>query len=148
MPPKATPNKNTHIALTFEQMVNLGPEDIPKGPQRQGGIQRPTLCGRCNNTFGRLYVRSLNKWYWGGEYILRQVHEMGLDAAAFEARNVYPLRIIKAIIEMFMSINPERFRKKPIGAGLVQLLEIRKPKACPKASGSIPISITQAGCVT
>jgi hypothetical protein len=61
VPPRVSPNKNTHIELTFEQAIRLGPDDIPKGPQGQGGVQFPTLCGRCNNKFGWLYVPSLNE---------------------------------------------------------------------------------------
>jgi hypothetical protein len=130
-PPRASPNKNTHIELSFDQAIRLGPDDIPKGPQRQGGVQFPRLCGRCNNTFGRLYVPSLNEWYWGGRCILQQAEAMSLDAASFQARNVYPLRIIKAIIAMFMAINPERFRTEPVGAALAQLLGDPQAKGLP-----------------
>jgi hypothetical protein len=132
VPPKASPNKNTHIELTFEQAVHLGPDDIPKGPQRQGGVRFPTLCGRCNNKFGRLYVPSLNEWYWGGRYILRQAEALGLDTVAFQARSVYPLRIIKAVIAMFMAINPERFRAEPAGAALARLLDDPHAKGLPE----------------
>jgi hypothetical protein len=132
VPPRASPNKNTHIELTFDQAIRLGPEDIPKGPQRQGGVQFPTLCGRCNNKFGRLYVPSLNEWYWGGRYILRQAELMGLEEVAFQARNVYPLRIIKAITAMFMAINPERFRAEPVGAALTHLLDDPHTKGLPE----------------
>jgi len=131
VPPRAAPNKNTHIELTFEQAVRLGPDDIPKGPQRQGGVQLPTLCGRCNNKFGRCFVPSLNEWYWGGRYILRQAEAMGLETVTFTARNVYPLRIIKAIIAMFMAINPERFHAEPVGAALAQLLADPHAKGLP-----------------
>jgi hypothetical protein len=132
VPPRGSPNKNTHVELTFEQAIRLGPEDIPKGPQRQGGVQFPTLCGRCNNKFGRLYVPSLNEWYWGGRYILQQAEAMGLDTAAFQARNVYPLRIMKAIVAMFMAINPEHFRTEPAGAALAQLLDDPRAKGLPE----------------
>jgi hypothetical protein len=132
VPPRASPNKNTHIQLTFEQAIRLGPDDIPKGRQRQGGVQFPTLCGRCNNMFGRLYVPSLNEWYWGGRYILQQAEAMGLDAAAFQVRNVYPLQVMKAIIAMNMAINPERFRTEPVGAALAQLLADPHAKGLPE----------------
>jgi hypothetical protein len=54
---------------------------------------------------------------------------MNLDATAFQARHVYPLRIMKAIIAMFMAVNSERFRTEPAGAALTQLL------ADPQAEG-------------
>jgi hypothetical protein len=132
VPPKATPNKNTHIALTFERAIGVGPEDIPTGPKRQGGIVYSTLCGRCNNAFGRLYVPALNEWYWAGQYLLHKAEGMGLETVTFEARDVYPLRIIKAIVTMFMAINPERFRSEPAGAGLAQLLADPQAKGLPE----------------
>lgn len=132
VPPKATPNKNTYIELTFEQALRVGPEDIPERPKRQGGVRFPSLCGRCNNTFGQWYVPALNEWYWGGEYLLRQMKETGLDAATFSGRNVYPLRIMKAIIAMFMAVNPERFRSEPQGAELARLLLDKQAKGLPE----------------
>ena len=129
VPPRTTPNKNTYIELTFDQATRVGPEDVPKGPKRQGGVWFHTLCGRCNNTFGRWYVPELNRWYWGGDYLLRRV--LG-DAAAFSARNVYPLRIIKAVVAMFFSVNPERFRSTPTGAALARLLLDQHAKGLPE----------------
>ncbi|MDP9364827.1 MAG: hypothetical protein M3Q10_11490 [Chloroflexota bacterium] len=132
VPPKAVPNKNTYIELTFEQSIRIGMDEIPQGPKRQGGIRYPSLCGRCNNKFGRWYVPSLNEWYWGGGYVLRQMEEIGLDAATFSARNVYPLRIIKAVVAMFMAVNPERFRTEPVGAELARLLLDKEAKGLPE----------------
>jgi hypothetical protein len=123
VPPRAAPNKQTHILLTFDQMVHLGIDDIPKGPQRQGGVQYPTICGKCNNRFGRLFVPALLEWYWGCGWILQQVIERGYSGAQFGAGDVFPLRIIKGVIAMFMAVNPIRFRSQPIGAALVHLLE-------------------------
>ncbi len=132
VPPRATPNKNTYIELTFDQVIRVGPEEIPQGPKRQGGIRFPSLCGRCNNNFGSWYVPALNESYWGGEYVLRRMEERGLDAATFSGRNVYPLRIIKAVIAMFMAVNPERFRSELVGAALARLLLDKEAKGLPE----------------
>jgi hypothetical protein len=132
VPPKASPNKNTHILVTLEEAVRLGPGDIPKGPKQQGGVTYTTICGRCNNFFGRVYVPSLNEWYWGGRYILQRAQQEGLDVVTFSAADQYPLRIIKAIIAMFMAINPERFRQEPVGAGLATLLLDRHATGLPR----------------
>jgi hypothetical protein len=123
VPPKAAPNKRTHIRLTFEEMVNLGLDDVPKGPQQQGGVQYPTICGKCNNRFGLLYVPALLEWYWGCRWILHQVIERGYSGAQFGAGDVYPLRIIKGVVAMFMATNPVRFRSEPIGAALADFLK-------------------------
>ncbi len=131
VPPRAAPNKRTHILLTFDQMVELGPDDIPRGPQQQGGVQYPTICGKCNNRFGRLYVPALLEWYWGCRWILQQVLERGHSGAQFGAGEVYPLRIIKGVIAMFMAINPIRLRSQPIGAALVKLLEDEQATGLP-----------------
>jgi hypothetical protein len=47
------------------------------------------------------------------------------------AHDIRPLRIIKQIIAMFFSINPEEFRTAPIGAELVRLLSNREEKGLP-----------------
>ncbi len=57
---------------------------------------------------------------------------MGLETVTFVARDVYPLRIIKAIIAMFMAINPERFRTELASAALAQLLADPQAKGLPE----------------
>lgn len=123
VPPKATPNKRTHVRITLEQAVSLRPDEKPKGELQQGGIQVQAFCESCNKKFGQLYVPALLQWYKGGRFILRQIIAQNYSGAQFGATDVYPLRILKAVVAMFLAINPERFRTEPTGAALAQLLK-------------------------
>ena len=131
VPPKATPNKRTHVRLTLEQAVNRRPDEKPRGELQQGGVQGLAFCETCNQKFGQLYVPALLEWYKGGRFILSQIIAQNYSGAQFGARDVYPLRILKAIIAMFLAINPERFRFEPTGAALAQLLDDQYAKGLP-----------------
>jgi hypothetical protein len=123
VPPRATPNKGTHVRLTLEQAAILRPDEKPRGEQQQGGIRGQAFCESCNKKFGQLYVPALLEWYKGGRFILSQINAKGYSGAQFAAPGVYPLRILKAVVAMFLAINPERFRFEPTGSALAQLLE-------------------------
>ena len=131
VPPKATPNKRTHVRLTLDQAVTRHPDEKPKGELQQGGVQVLAFCETCNQKFGQLYVPALLEWYKGGRFILSQIISQNYSGAQFGAPGVYPLRILKAVIAMFLAINPERFRSEPTGAALAQFLDDQYAKGLP-----------------
>lgn len=73
---------------------------------KQGGIGFYTLCERCNNDTGG--------WY-GGDYVDWVIQSMSIllkskgRPSLIYPTYFYPLRVIKQIITMFFSLNPEGF---------------------------------------
>ena len=59
------------------------------------------------------------------------MQELDLSGGSFSVRDSYPLRILKAIIAMFMAINPERFQSEPVGTSLARLLDDLELKGLP-----------------
>lgn len=119
VPPKAAFNDRRYIEVKFDDTLKLGPEDIPEGPKRQGGVTFYTLCESCNNKTGGKYSRAFVDWCYGGMSILQR---SGGDPGLIYAHDVYPLRVIKQIMVMFLAINSHAFRRTPIGKELARLV--------------------------
>ncbi len=54
-----------------------------------------------------------------------------MGAVQITARDIYPLRILKGILAMFLSINSERFRLEPVGQELARLILNKEAKGLP-----------------
>lgn len=132
VPPKATPNRRTHTRITLEQAIYRRPDEQPKGVQEQGGLQVLAYCVDCNRRFGQLYVPALLEWYKGGRYMLRQIVEKGYNGAHFGAKDVYPLRILKSVVAMFLAINPKQFRFEPEGEALAAFVNDQFAQGLPR----------------
>jgi hypothetical protein len=128
VPPKATGNKGRYVLATFEQALDAGPNPIVGGIPQQGGIIFQTLCTECNTNYCNRYNNELIRWYDGGTRLLRQLEE---NAARFKANNIYPLRIMKGILSMFLAINPESFRFSAVGQQLAALILDKEAKGLP-----------------
>ncbi len=89
-----------------------------KGPIKQGGVKRYTLCDDCNNKTGHWYGDEYVKWSRAGVGILQQ-HFFDPDSlnkdpepkwARLIFKQVYPLRFLKAITTLLFSVNSPEFQ--------------------------------------
>jgi len=110
IPPQKAFNNLRTISLSWDQAMRLGPDEPVKGKVEQGGVGMYTLCPRCNNGTGGWYARSLVKWCYRGMEILERSKG---TADLFHMRGAYPLRVLKEIMVMFCSVNPEMTEKQP-----------------------------------
>lgn len=110
VPPQKAFNNLRTIKLSWEQMMQLGPDEPVKGKYDQGGVGMYSLCPPCNNNTGHWYARALVKWCYRGVEILERC---GRNVRVFHMRRCHPLRVFKQIITMFCSVNPETTEKQP-----------------------------------
>ncbi len=106
VPPRAAFNEHTVILVNFEEAIQAKPGERPKGEFQQRGAGAYTLCASCNNNTGAWYGKHFVEWcYQGMEIIARS----GGTPTLINLHYVFPLSIIKQIITMFFSANPETF---------------------------------------
>ncbi len=118
-----------YIKITFDQAIELGPENVPEGPKCQGGISFHTLCRQCNNDFGSRYAPAFIRWCYQGMHILER---SGGNPRLVYAHHINPLRVIKQIVAMFFSVNSDHFRQTQVGRELAWLLKNSHEKGLPK----------------
>jgi hypothetical protein len=107
-PQKKAFNNRPVIKVKFEEAISLGPEEITNGPIQQGGIGAHTLCHKCNNNTGSWYGSWFVDWcYQGMDILIRS----GGKPSLIYMNYVFPLRILKQIVTMFFSVNPDSFAK-------------------------------------
>jgi hypothetical protein len=129
VPPKRAFNDRPFVTLSFNKGLQLGPEGMPEGPKRQGGVRFPSLCKQCNNDFGGWYARAFVEWCYQGMYILER---SGGAPQLVYAHHIFPLRVVKQIAAMFMSVNGKDFRLTKFGKDLVPLLKKKEAKGLPE----------------
>ncbi len=106
VPPRAAFNDRRVISATFEQTINLGPDEEVKGTIKQRGAGGYTLCPKCNNDTGTWYAKDFVGWcYQGMEILIRAKGKPSLIYMHY----VLPLRVIKQIVAMFLSVNSASF---------------------------------------
>ncbi|MCX5748063.1 MAG: hypothetical protein NT062_36855 [Proteobacteria bacterium] len=110
IPPQKAFNNLRTISLSWDQAMRLGPDEPVKGKVDQGGVGMYTLCPSCNNNTGGWYARALVTWCYRGMDILERSKG---SAPLFHMRGCYPLRVLKEIMVMFCSVNPEMTDKQP-----------------------------------
>lgn len=102
VPPSAAFNNTRILSIPGKDLFNrpgLVDPDAGEGEQEQRGAGGFTLCARCNNTtgrYGRAYV----------EYAKQAAELVVASRGAIELAcqfKVYPLRVIKQVVCMFMS---------------------------------------------
>ena len=119
VPPKSAFNKNNEFytsrihplfenrnATTFEELTTI---DKSKVKKEQGGIGFYSLCRVCNNNTGGWYGRAYVDWVKQSAKYFDHLMENG-DASIFNVK-FFPLRVIKQIVSMFISINYGGFIK-------------------------------------
>lgn len=106
VPPKSCGNHNTkyNMVLFKDLLVPFFNKNLPKFPN-QGGIGVYAFCKDCNGNFGKWYVRSYSDWYKEAVLVLKIITKTYKPLAY--SYKIYPLRIIKEIICMFIAINKE-----------------------------------------
>lgn len=112
IPPKSTyNNKGTYYEISMEDYIKVkNPlKDKPNGKLKQGGIGVNSLCRDCNSFLGINYVEPYRKWVNSGIELLNMGDGQNV---VYEVLEVEPLRIMKQIISMFLSINDENFSER------------------------------------
>jgi len=107
IPPSAAFNDRRVISVKFEEAIQLGPDEVAKGPIQQRGAGSHTLCDKCNNDTGSWYGNQFVAWcYQGMDILIRS----GGSPSLIYLNYLFPLPILKQIVTMFFSINSEQFR--------------------------------------
>ncbi len=107
VPPRTAFNKHT-IFVSVDFIDFIESDDIlnapPKGKKKQGGIGYNSLCSQCNSFLGLNYVPAYKNWVLAGYDLIKKQH---FNFAEYTVLNQQPIRILKAIISMFLAINKE-----------------------------------------
>jgi len=106
VPPKAALNNKSVIGVGFDKAITVGPYDRLTGRIEQRGAGAYTLCESCNNTTGRWYAPAFANWCVQGAEILIRTE---FNPRIFTIQYIFPLRIIKQIVTMFFSVNPDTY---------------------------------------
>lgn len=103
VPPKSCGNTQTRFTKSSLKDIFI-PED-PKQKQRiiQGGIGYYSFCESCNNQFGSWYVKEYSEFYKTAIKVLK-IKTPNQSALVYPFE-IYPLRIIKQVVCMFLAIN-------------------------------------------
>ncbi len=112
IPPRAAYNKITKYYLisseeyySSEDLLNLK----PKGKVIQGGVGSYCLCKSCNSFLGQNYVRPYSDFVNIGMDLLNKYE---LNTYIFKVEKLNPLRILKQIASMFISISEPTFKEQ------------------------------------
>ena len=111
LPPKAAFNRYPVVAAHLRDLINVHPEDYTgrRHPNLQSGFGLHVLCASCNNNTGSWYASEFASWVDQGLRILRRAgHVPGKTVECHF--DIYPLRVIKQICAMFLSLNDPDFR--------------------------------------
>ena len=119
VPPKSAFNNNKDFytarvhplfekrnATTFEELTKI---DKSKVKKEQGGVGFYSLCKICNNNTGGWYGRSYVDWVKQSAKYFDHLRENN-HTSDFNVK-LFPLRVIKQIVSMFISINYVGFIK-------------------------------------
>lgn len=103
IPPARAFNNNKVQRVPFDEMIKIGPDDpLPHGTQEQRGAGAYTLCEKCNNNTGSWYGSAfVSLCYQASELLIKSE----LHPTLLYPYYIYPLRIIKQIVCMFLSVN-------------------------------------------
>lgn len=130
LPTQKPYNINTVICATKDQIFNstlwdgtaINKKPISQGGQiSQGGLYLYTLCSNCNSMLGNYYDSEFSMWATTA-YIYLQKFNYKNIILGFEFFG-HPLRFLKYIISVFISMNGIEFSKKNI-----ELVEFIKNK--------------------
>lgn len=117
VPPQKAFNSYKSLLYSGDEIVkHITSDKFPwdlserKSIQKQGGIGFHRLCTRCNNNTGSWYGPSFVDFTFQG--IKPIVQNLDKKSANISFKNVYPLRIAKQIICMFLAINSPAFPEK------------------------------------
>lgn len=109
IPPKKAFNNRRVVRVKSDDLLELGPDQLPKGRVEQRGSGDYTLCERCNNLTGHWYGEKFVDWCYQAMEILARSRG---KPTLYYPYKLYPLRVIKQITTMFLSTNGIDFRDK------------------------------------
>nr|AGM16423.1 hypothetical protein [uncultured bacterium] len=108
VPPRAAFNDGNFYSVPDEEMYDWAPNEEFKGKLKQGGVGFYSLCAKCNNDTGSWYGRDFTWWCRDAAHIL--VAAKGRPSLYYPQK-FFPLRIIKQVITMFLSMNEVNLRE-------------------------------------
>ena len=111
VPPKSAFNSKTRFSkIPFLDCV--GSDNTfsftAKGKQIQGGVTFESFCVDCNNFLGSKYVNSYKYWAHAGKEVFDKLSKEDYNLITFDIKEMYPLRVIKSILAMFLAVNHGR----------------------------------------
>lgn len=115
VPPRAAFNRDkafTFLAKEFFERTGSWPWDFSgiHGKQMQKGVGYYSLCEKCNNFTGGKYTKAYVDFAQQGfKFMLNLPRNYQKGSLDCKFTKIYPLRIIKQIFTMFISINNPRF---------------------------------------
>lgn len=107
VPPAAAFNDRPVVRVSFEAIRELDPEDVAPGPIEQRGSGGYTLCRGCNNFTGKYYGTAFTSWCEQGMRVL--LASRG-DPRLTYPYHLLPLKVLKQLVTMFMSVNAPGFQ--------------------------------------
>jgi hypothetical protein len=99
-PPEAAFNHRPLVYAAIKKLIGTSNLDNPKGRTQQRGAGAYTLCERCNNLTGHWYGGAFVEMAYQGMQILQRA---GKAPTLYYPFHIFPLRIIKHVICMFMN---------------------------------------------
>ena len=111
LPPKAAFNRYPVAAAHLHELFNVHPANYSGRRHRdfQSGFGVHALCGSCNNNTGSWYAREFASWVDQSLRILRG-SGVAVEHVVDCRFDIYPLRVIKQICAMFLSLNDPVFQ--------------------------------------
>ena len=110
VPPRSAFNSSRVQVVQGNAALRLPPGEISGGTYQQQGSGGNTLCARCNNNTGAWYAAAFVHWCVASGELLKQTQ----GRPRFTVKDIYPLRIVKAILAMFCSVRgPELVQAHP-----------------------------------
>jgi hypothetical protein len=113
VPPKVTNNNENVKVVSGMQIVQITQKEVPwdmsgmKYEIHQGGWKYPTICKKCNNFIGKYYVPAYSDFMKKvDECIINEKSDYNKSGKKIiYLKNIQPLKIIKQIACMFLTIN-------------------------------------------
>ncbi len=118
IPPKNAFNSANVVVLPFEEVFKTitGAEGrLPwdtkglQGKVQQGGHKKYCLCRECNNNTGSWYIRAYTDFAKTANAMIQQEGFTVGNSYSFVIKNLYPLRIYKAMMTLICDINNDCF---------------------------------------
>lgn len=112
VPPRSAFNDSQVVYYKMHQWVSNSLDELGKGKIQQKGFGSYTLCPKCNNNTGRWYGDAFKEFAIEG---MRIVQFTNKSPTLYYNYYIFPLRVFKQIICMFLSANGPDFREENHG---------------------------------
>jgi hypothetical protein len=126
VPPRAAFNEHPVWELRGDAVFRADLDNLPRGVQRQRGSGEYTLCEPCNKTTGGWYGRAFAGFAFQAAEILYATRGR---ASLHYPFHFAPLRVLKQIVCMFMSINSPAFAQ--VNPELVRFVKNKRAFSLP-----------------